>query len=122
MFLSHLVDKNSTDFASFATRLLLPSNNILVSLDVVSLFTNIPVNRAKEIAYKRLLADTSLEDRTMLSPAEVSRLLEFCLNATYLAYRGEYYQQNIWHCHGFSCSDGCKPGHGGCGRKSFIEL
>ena len=29
----------------------------------------------------------------MLSPAEVSRLLEFFLDATYLAYRGEYYQQ-----------------------------
>ena len=29
----------------------------------------------------------------MLSPAEVSRLLEFCLDATYLAYREEYDQQ-----------------------------
>ena len=83
--------KNSTDFATFATRIQLPSNYILVSFDVVSSSTNIPVNRAKEIAYKHLLADTTLEDCTMLSPAEVSRLLEFCLNATYLAYRGEYY-------------------------------
>ena len=61
--------------------------------DVVSLFNNIPVNRLKEIAYKRLLVDTTLEDCTMLSPAEVSTLLEFFLNATYLAYRGEHYQQ-----------------------------
>ena len=72
--------KNSTDFASFATRIELPSNYILVSFDVVSLFTKIPVNRAKEISYKYFLADTTLEDRTMLSPDEVSRLLEFCLN------------------------------------------
>ena len=81
-----------TDFSSFATRIKLPSNYILVSFDVVSLFTNIPVNGEKEIAHKHLLADTTLEDCTMYPPAEVSRLLEFCFNVTYLAYREAYYQ------------------------------
>ena len=36
--------------------------------------------------------DSSIEDRTMLSPAEVLKLLQFCLNATYLTYLNEYYQ------------------------------
>ena len=87
--------KNSTEFAKFISTQNLPTGNKLVSFDVVSLFTTIPVERAKEIAYNRLLQDTSLCDRTLLSPSEVSKLLEFCLNATYLAYRGDFYQQTF---------------------------
>ena len=64
-----------------------------MSFDVVYLFTTIPVERAKEIAYNRFLQDTSICDCTLLSPSEVSKLLEFCLNATYLANRGDFYQQ-----------------------------
>ena len=71
----------------------IPPEKKLVSFDVVSLFTSVPVKRATEIAYQRLSDDTTLEDRTMLSAQEVARLLEFCLNATFLAYCGEVYQQ-----------------------------
>ena len=37
--------------------------------------------------------DTSLAERTGLSADEVVNLLKFCLDATYLAYRGEVFQQ-----------------------------
>ena len=65
----------------------------LVSFDVVSLFTKIPVNLAAKVARERLTADQSLVDRTALSPDEVVSLLEFCLRATYLSYKGEMFQQ-----------------------------
>ena len=68
-------------------------DNNTVSFDVVSLFTSIPIDRAIEVARKRLLAGDSLEERTYLTVDGVCKLLEFCLGATYLAYKGSYYQQ-----------------------------
>ena len=64
------------------------NNSILVSFDVVSLFSSIPINRAIEVARKRLLADDSLEERTYLTVDEVCKL-EFCLASTNLAYKRE---------------------------------
>ena len=37
----------------------------------------------------------ALADRTLLTPVEISNLLEFCLTATYLAYKGELFQQTF---------------------------
>ena len=85
--------KNSKEFATFVSSQKIDNNSILVSFDVVSLFTSIPIDRAIEVARKRLLADDSLEERTYLTVDEVCKLLEFCLGATYLAYKGSYYQQ-----------------------------
>ena len=67
----------------------------LVYFDVVSLFTKVPTDLAAKVAKERLLADPSLPERTALSPDEVVNLLTFCLNATYLLYRGEWYQQTF---------------------------
>ena len=39
------------------------------------------------------MEDDILEDRTMLSVDEIISLLELCLNATYLQFRGSYYHQ-----------------------------
>ena len=66
-----------------------------MSFDVTSLFTNVPVDLACQVAEDRLIADTSLGDRTSLSPPQVVTLLQFCLNATYLAYQGQFYQQSF---------------------------
>ncbi len=85
--------KNSKDFSSFIVEQHLPQETKLVSFDVVSLFTSVPVKRATEIAYQRLIDDSTLEERTILTAQEIVRLLEFCLNATYLTYCGEVYQQ-----------------------------
>ena len=65
------------------------------SFDVVSLFTRVPVDRAIEVANSKLLADETLSDRTALSPKEIIRLLEFCLNATYLCHQGRFFQQTF---------------------------
>ncbi len=39
--------------------------------------------------------DTLSEKKTSLCPKEVITLLTLCLNATYLVYRNEYYQQKF---------------------------
>ena len=54
-----------------------------------------PVSLAVEVARRRLRADTSLSERTPLSVNELADLLEFCLNATFLCFRGRTYQQTF---------------------------
>ena len=61
----------------------------LVSFNVVSLFTIVPTDLAAKVAKEHLLTDPSLPECTVLSPDEVVNLLTFCLNATYLSYRGK---------------------------------
>ena len=75
---SHM--RNSADFATFI------AGQSLVSFDVVSLFTRVPVDLTVKVAHKRLSMDTSLIERTSLSADQVVQLLQFCLDATFLGY------------------------------------
>ena len=85
--------RNSTNFAKFITTQTLEEDEVLVSFDVVSLFTKIPTNLAVQVARQCLQEDSSLPERTSLTPSEIVSLLELCLNATYFAFRNTYYQQ-----------------------------
>ena len=85
--------RNSADFASFIAGQAVHQGMTLVSFDIVLLFTKVPVNLAAKVAQERLTADQLLVDHTALSPDEVVGLLEFCLWAVYLPYRGETFQQ-----------------------------
>ena len=65
----------------------------LISFDVVSLFTKIPVDLAVKVAEERLREDASLGQRTSLPVEDIIHLLSFCLKTTQFAYNGTYYQQ-----------------------------
>ena len=82
--------KNSLEFADFIRGKTLDAEDELVSFDVVSFFTKIPVDLAIEIAKKRLREDVSLEKRTSLHVDFLIGLLSFCLNTTYFVYDGTY--------------------------------
>ena len=86
---------NSSDFVDFICRQTLPPNTLLVSFNVTSLFTNFPVDLAVKVAGDCLTNDSLLVDRSSLSPTEIQTLLSFCLNTTYLAYRGDVFQQTF---------------------------
>ena len=64
----------------------------LVSFDVVSLFTKIPVDFAVKVAEERLGEDASQGRRTSLPVEDIINLLSFCLKTTQFAYNGTYYQ------------------------------
>jgi len=65
----------------------------MVSFDVVSLFTNVPIQLALNIAKQRLQSDSELSLGTGLSTADLIKRLEICLNATKFTSRGKHYKQ-----------------------------
>ena len=83
---------NSSNFITFINQQQL-GDEILVSFDVVSLFTKVPTDVAIKITRERLQGDHTLEDKTALTIDDITRLLEFCLQATYFSFRGKYQQQ-----------------------------
>ncbi len=85
--------KNSYHFAEFIRGKTLNADEVLVSFDVISLFTKIPVDLAIKVARKRLRQDVTLSQRTSMPIENIIDLLSFCLNTTYFVFDGIYYQQ-----------------------------
>lgn len=85
--------RNSKEFVEEIRDMTIQDNEMLVSFDVVSLFTNVPVDLALTIARKRLEADDTLQERTSLTIDHICEALTICLTATNFSFRGEHYQQ-----------------------------
>ena len=67
---------------------------VLVSLDVTSLFTNVPINEAVDVIHRKLAAEEDdLMVRTPLPAERIAELLQLCLKSTYFNYNGEFYEQ-----------------------------
>ena len=65
----------------------------MVSFDVVSLFTKIPINLAKDVACEQLINDVTLSERTEMTIKDIEIALNFCLNNTYFIFQVKFYQQ-----------------------------
>ena len=52
-------------------------DEVMVSFDVVSLFTAIPVNKASDYIRNKLNNDSSLQSRTNLTTDDIISLLDF---------------------------------------------
>ena len=66
---------NSAHFVSIVSNETILDNDIMVSFEVESLFTNVPIDAAVETALQKLANDPSLADRTTLTPAQIADLL-----------------------------------------------
>ena len=58
-----------------------------------SLFTSVPLEAARTVVLDRLSNDSTLEDRTTLSIAELTEALDLCLNSSYFTYDSTIYKQ-----------------------------
>ena len=65
----------------------------MVSFDVKTLFTSVPIQPAITIIKKLLEEDQSLQQRTTMSVNNIICLLEFCLKSTYFTYQGQHFEQ-----------------------------
>ncbi|XP_072041401.1 uncharacterized protein [Amphiura filiformis] len=72
---------------------MIEEEEIFNSHDVVSLFTNTPIEQSLQVIKSRLENDPTLKDRTLLSVDDVLELLQFVLTTTYFLFRGTIYKQ-----------------------------
>ena len=84
---------NSVHFVSTVSNETILDNEIMVSFDVESLFTNFPIDDTVQAGLQKLENDPGLADRTTLTPAQIADLLTFVLRFTYFQYNGSIYEQ-----------------------------
>ncbi len=85
--------QNSDDFVDTIKNVEVPPGQKVIAYAVSALFTSIPVPDAIKVVRTKLDEDPKLQVRTPLSLERILELLSFCLNITYLTYRGVIYKQ-----------------------------
>ena len=85
--------KNSKELVDKLKGLVVPPGQKLLSYDVKTLFTSVPVDQALNVIERKLRQDLTLPDRSELNVDQLIQLLEYCLRTTYFVYGGEFYQQ-----------------------------
>ncbi|XP_072046223.1 uncharacterized protein [Amphiura filiformis] len=75
------------------TGVYIDDGDIFNSHDVVSLFTNTPIEKCLDIIKTRLEDDNTLKERTKLNADDIIELLQFILTTTYFSFRGHIYRQ-----------------------------
>uniref|UniRef100_A0A1B0CQX4 Reverse transcriptase domain-containing protein n=1 Tax=Lutzomyia longipalpis TaxID=7200 RepID=A0A1B0CQX4_LUTLO len=69
---------------------ILPEGHILASLDVVSLFTNVPIGMLRVEVERRYV---EIEESTTLEKSDVMKILDFCIDAGYFVFDGRIFRQ-----------------------------
>ena len=84
---------NSLQCSKELSDIKIDNNEVLVSFDVVSLFTAIPVDKACEYIKKKLEQDATLSSRTNLDIDDIIALLQFTLSNNYFVFNDIIYKQ-----------------------------
>ena len=85
--------ENSTHFVKKIRNTPLDGSDLMVSFDVVSLFTKVPVEEAIGAISEMLEKDEFIDERTTMSTGELCRLTSFCLRSTYFRFKDSFYEQ-----------------------------
>ncbi|XP_066267585.1 uncharacterized protein [Branchiostoma lanceolatum] len=83
--------KNSKHLAEEMSTILIEEDDMFLSHDVVSLFTNTPISETLDIIRRRLQEDRDLKNRTNLQVDGILELLSFIVTTTYFSFRGNIY-------------------------------
>ena len=84
---------NSAKFAEEISYVDIQDDEVMLSFDVVSLFTAIPVDKACDYISNKLLYDNTLSSRASLDSNEIISLLHFVLSNNYFIYNDKIYKQ-----------------------------
>lgn len=88
--LNNINVKDSTEFVAFINRAQLPKNYILISLDVVSLFTNVPKMLVNKIIEEKW---DSLSEIVKMKKDLFIRLMNSCFDLGYFSFEEKFYVQ-----------------------------
>ena len=66
-------------------------DEVMVSFDVRSLFTSVPVKHVLLAVKRRLDEEEKMQGRCGFASGMVMRLLELCLNTTYFKFREKFF-------------------------------
>ena len=84
---------SSKSFSTFICQQKIEPDEIIVSFDVTSLYTTIPIDQALLIIKDLPVHVDKLADRTLLSPRQILDLLDILQRTTYFKFNGHFYQQ-----------------------------
>ena len=84
--------KNSFVFSQQIRHRHIADDEIMVSFDVASLFTSIPIQLALQVIQRKLHQDTTLIRRKDISIINIINLLEFVLLKSFFTYKNEHQQ------------------------------
>ena len=91
--LSPVWGKTSHDFVEKIRGMDVNTEDKLISFDVKSLFTKVPIDLSLQTIRRRLAQDPNLEQRTPLDVSTIADLTELCLRTTYFLYSDEFFEQ-----------------------------
>ena len=83
---NNLSIKISFEFSDRISNFKINDNDLMLSFDVIPLFTKIPVHIAKSVIFDRLKCDSELKIRYKLNINEIMNALDLCLDNTYLCF------------------------------------
>ena len=95
--------KNSYDFTESINQVNNADKVFMCSLDITSLYTNIPVNETIEIILNRLFINETILYKNF-TRSDFKKLLTVALNDTYFKFNGEIFKQTEGLAMGGSCS------------------
>lgn len=81
---------DSFQFADFVNNFVLPENFVLISLDVTSLFTNIPLQLVLDSVDRRW---PHIRTHTAITKSRFLELISFVFDTTYFTFQDKYYKQ-----------------------------
>ena len=85
--------ENSKVFSEYVRTLTVEEDEILVSFDVTSLYTNVPIRDTLTIIKELLENDADLHSKTKIPPKDVLEIVEFLLTTTWFLYNGIFFKQ-----------------------------
>ena len=85
--------KNSQEFSQYIRNLTIEEDECMVSFDVVSLYTNVPISDTLDIIRELLLNDDEYENKTHIPIDKLMSLIEIVLTKTWYLFDGKYFSQ-----------------------------